>query len=177
MNCSACEARLAAYLDGEASPSEVNAFEQHLSGCTACNALADDLRALEARLAALPQIAPRTDLTVAVMAAIATMPAPKPARLQMRFLIGYLAAAWALLVALTATHVLDWQRLAAGVAVQFGKLGAAGAALGDVAAHLHVPALAAGALGVELVVLLVGALALRRFLPQLSGWLAGAQAI
>ncbi len=177
MNCSACEARLAAYLDGEASPSEAHALEQHLSGCTACRTLADDIRALEARLAALPQIAPRADLTVAVMTAIAMLPAPKPARLQLRFVVGYLAAAWALLVALTATHVLDWQRLAAGVAVQFGKLGAAGAALGDVASHLHVPALAAGALGVELVVLLVGALALRRFLPQLSGWLAGAHAI
>jgi anti-sigma factor RsiW len=177
VNCSACEARLAAYLDGEAPPSEARAFEQHLAGCTACRMLADDLRALEARLNALPQIAPRADMTVAVMAAIATMPAPKPARLQARFIVGYLAAAWALLFALTMTHVLDWPRLAAGVAVQFGKLGAAGAALGDVAAHLHVPILAAGALGVELLVLLVGALALRRFLPQLSGWLAGAQAI
>jgi len=177
VNCSACESRLAAYLEGDASPRDVQLIESHLNGCPSCRALAQDLHAVEIRLEGLRGIEPRPDFTLGVMAAVAALPVPKPARLRVRWLLAYVAAAWALLIALTAARVIDWQHGFAAVATELGKAGAAGSTLVDVGTRLHVPAFAAGALGIELLVLAAGALALRHYLPRLSGWIAGAQAI
>lgn len=177
MKCSACETRLAAYLDGEVSAADARAIQQHLQSCVACRALAGDIRTVETRLAGLHQIEPRADFTLGVMSAVAALPVPKPARFDTRWLLVYLAGAWALLFALGAAHVLNWQRLFAEVATEFGKFGAAGETLAQVGMRLHVPTLAAGMLSLEIVIVLVGALALRRFIPHVSSWIAGAQVI
>ena len=177
MKCSACETRLAAYLDGETSAADARAIHQHLQNCAACRALAGDIRTVETRLARLHQIEPRADFTLGVMSAVATLPAPKRAGLDLRWFFVYLAGTWALLFVLGAARVLNWQRLFAEVATEFGKLGAAGETLVHVGSRLHVPTLAAGMLGLEIIVVVVGALALRRFMPRVSGWIAGAQAI
>jgi len=177
VKCSAFEARLAPYLEGDASPEDVRAIEEHLSSCAACRELSSAMRTVELRLAGLPGIEPRPEFNAAVMTAIAAMPAPKPARVRIRWFVGYLAAAWAALIALTVTHVIDWQRLFAGGAVEFGKAGAAAAAMVDVGTRLHLPAVAAVAFGIEAVVLVAGVLVLRRYAHQLSGWIAGAQTI
>lgn len=177
MKCSVCEARLAPYLEGNASPDVVRAVEEHLWECAACRELASAMRTVELRLTGLPAIEARPDFTSSVMTAIAALPAPKPSRVRVRWFIGYLAAAWAALLALTATHVIDWQRLFAGIAVEFGKAGAAATTIADVGARLHLPAFAAGAFGIEAVVLVIGILMLRRYVHLLSGWIAGAQTI
>jgi predicted anti-sigma-YlaC factor YlaD len=176
VNCSACEARLAAYLDGELSPSEVRSVEMHLNKCAACRVLTNDLRAVEIKLQGLRGIEPRPDFSIAVMAAISALPVPKPARLRVRWFVGYVAAAWALLIALFFARVIDWHHALAAVATEFGKVAVAGSTLVGVGLRLHLTTFVAGAVGIELIVLVVGALALRRFYPQLRGWLAGAPA-
>lgn len=177
MKCSACEARLAAFLEGEASPADVRAVDDHLKSCAACRELAGAMRTLEVRLAGLQGIEPREDFTHAVMASVAVLPVPKPARVRVRWFLAYLAAAWAALIALTMTHVIEWQRVFAGVAVEFGKAGAAATALADVGTRLHLPMVAGIALGIEALVLVAAAIVLRRYFRQFSGWIAGAQAI
>lgn len=177
MKCSACEARLTAYLEGDASPGDAQSIEAHLKGCAACTHLASGMRAVEVRLAGLRGIEPRADFTLSVMAAVAALPAPTPARIPVRWFLTYLTGAWAVLLALTATRVLNWQHAFASVATEIGKVGAAGSALADVGARLHLSTFAAGAFGIELIVIAVGAIALRRYIPRLSGWIAGAQTI
>lgn len=177
MKCSACEARLTAYLEGDLSPGDAQSIETHLKDCAACRALADDVRAVDVRLEGLRGIEPRPDFTHSVMAAVVALPLPKPSRIRARWFIAYLAAAWALLIGLTAGRVINWQHAFAAVATEVGKLGAAGSVLADVGTRLHLPTFAAGALGIELVVLAAGAVVLRKYLPRLSGWIAGAQTI
>lgn len=177
MKCSVCEARLAAYLEGEATPDDARFVEEHLKSCAACRELASAMRTLEVRLAGLTGIEPRPDFTLSVMSAVAALPVPTPMRVRARWFIGYLAAAWAALIALTLTHVIDWQRLVAGVAVEFGKAGVAATTIADIGARLHLPAIAGVAFGIEGVVLLAGVVVLRRYVHRLSGWIAGAQTI
>jgi len=104
----------------------VQLIESHLNGCPSCRALAQDLHAVEIRLEGLRGIEPRPDFTLGVMAAVAALPVPKPARLRVGWLLAYVAAAWALLIALTAARVIDWQHGFAAVATELGKAGAAG---------------------------------------------------
>jgi predicted anti-sigma-YlaC factor YlaD len=177
VKCSVCEARLAPYLEGEASPDDVGAVEEHLRTCAACRELASAMRTVELRLAGLSGIEPRSEFTAAVMTAVAVLPVPTPSRVRARWFIGYLAAAWAALIALTATHVIEWQRLFASVAIEFGKAGAAAATIADIGGRLHVPAFAGVAFGIEAIVLVVGVLVVRRYAGHLSGWIAGAQTI
>lgn len=177
MKCSVCEARLAPYMEGEAPPDDVRAVEEHLRTCATCRELASAMRTVELRLTGLSGIEPRSEFTAAVMTAVAALPAPKPSRVRARWIIGYLVAAWAALIALTATHIIEWQRLFAGAAVEFGKAGAAAATIADIGARLHVPAMAGVAFGIEAIVLVVGIFTLRRYAHRLPGWIAGAQAI
>ena len=174
MKCSACKARLMAHLDGDTSRVERELIERHLAVCESCRAEAAALREIEMRLERLAPIEPRNDFTLAVMAAVSAMPAPKASRLRLGWFGGYLAAAWLLLIAATATHLINWQRIFASSATEFGKLGAAVQALAHVAGNLHVGTIAAGAVGFEMLVLAVGILVLRPFVPRISGWLAGA---
>jgi anti-sigma factor RsiW len=177
VKCSACEARLQAYLDGDVSPSDAHAMEAHLTECTACQTLSEGLRAVEVRLEGLSGIEPRPDFSVSVMSAVAALPVPKPARIRASWFLAYIAAAWALLIWLTAVRVINWQHAFAAVATEMGKVAAAGSAFADIGMRLHVSTFSAGAFGVEMLVIAVGALALRRYLPRLSGWIAGAQTI
>jgi anti-sigma factor RsiW len=177
VKCSACEARLQAYLDGDVSPGDAHAMEAHLKECAACQTLSEGLRAVEVRLEGLSGIEPRPDFAVSVMSAVAALPVPKPARIRARWFLAYIAAAWALLIWLTAARVINWQHAFASVATEMGKVAAAGSAFADIGMRLHVSTFAGAAFGVEMLVIAVGALALRRYLPRLSGWIAGAQTI
>ena len=174
MKCSACKARLMAHLDGDTSRVEGEMIERHLAVCESCRAEAAALREIEMRLERLAPIQPRNDFTLAVMAAVAAMPAPKRARLRVSWFAGYLAAAWLLVIGATEAHLIDWQRVLASVATEFGKLGAAAQTVLHVAGNLHVGTIAAGAVGFELLVLVIGVLALRPMIPRISSWLAGA---
>ena len=174
MKCSACKARLMAHLDGDTSRVEGEMIERHLAVCESCRADAAALREIEMRLERLAPIEPRNDFTLAVMAAIAAIPAPKPARVQWRWFAGYLVAAWLLLIGASEAHLINVQRAFAALATEFGKFGAALQALAHVAGNFHVGAIAGAAVGFELVVLVIGVLALRPLVPRISHWLAGA---
>lgn len=163
-----------AHLDGDTSRVEGEMIERHLAVCESCRAEAAALREIEMRLERLEPIDPRNDFTLAVMAVVGAMPTPKPARLRLGWFAGYLAAAWLLLIGANAAHLIDWHRVLASAATEFGKLGAAGQALVHVVSNLHVGAIAASVVGFELLVLVVGVLALRPLAPRISGWLAGA---
>ncbi|MBV8172881.1 MAG: zf-HC2 domain-containing protein [Candidatus Eremiobacteraeota bacterium] len=176
MNCSACEARLAAYLDGELSARDAQAIEAHMNSCASCRVLVNDLRAVEIKLQGLRGVEPRPGFDVAVMAAIAALPVPKPARLRLRWFVAYVAAAWAVLITLTVARVIDWQHAFAAVAIELGKVAAAGSTVLGVGLRLHLTTFVGAGIGIEMLVLLVGAFALRRFYPQMRGWFAGAPA-
>ena len=70
---------LSAYVDGELSPREIASLESHLSGCDACRAELEDLRAGKAVLSALPSVeAPRSFALTPEMVA-GPQPAPQRA--------------------------------------------------------------------------------------------------
>lgn len=59
---------------------EAGAVQRHLDDCAACRALLEQERALGARLAAVPDVAPRSDLWLATRARRMALEAPAPAR-------------------------------------------------------------------------------------------------
>ena len=72
--CASIEGKLVAYLDGRAQPTERRAVEQHLSGCGACRARAEEFRSLWGALDDLPEIAPSPSFDAALRARIAAEP-------------------------------------------------------------------------------------------------------
>lgn len=58
MTCTELDARLDAYLDGDLSPAEHTAVEEHLAACRGCGALHADLVALRERARATPREIP-----------------------------------------------------------------------------------------------------------------------
>jgi hypothetical protein len=63
-------ARISEHVDGTLEPGERTALEQHLAGCSACRALALDLRELVERARALPEREPARDLWPGIRAEI-----------------------------------------------------------------------------------------------------------
>jgi anti-sigma factor RsiW len=60
------EERLSAYLDGELDPRQAEIVERHLSTCSACTALLEELRGTKMMLSALPAQAPRRSFVLGV---------------------------------------------------------------------------------------------------------------
>lgn len=77
MDCTAAQAILPLYLDGELSSPERGAFELHLEACAACRQAVETERALKSAIRALPRHAPPPGLTQRVRNAL---PRPTPAR-------------------------------------------------------------------------------------------------
>lgn len=69
-NCDEYLELISARLDGALSPEENTRLEEHLAGCPDCRALAEELSALHAAVAALPPVAPPPDLAGRVMEAV-----------------------------------------------------------------------------------------------------------
>ena len=178
MKCSACRAQLDAYRDGDLSPTAAAALTAHLEACIECQGFLDQLASVERGLTALRAIEPRADFTQLVMARVATMPAPVPARPALRvWWVGvYELAAWVLVLALTTTGLLHWQSLAASAAIIAGSAGVALKDLYPLAQHFHLFTYAAA--GVVLECILFGLLmtAGRRYLGGARALLFGAQA-
>jgi anti-sigma factor RsiW len=71
------ENKLVEYLDGRARPAERRAVEQHLAGCSACSARAEDFRLLWGAIEDLPLISPSPAFDASLRARIAAEPAPR----------------------------------------------------------------------------------------------------
>lgn len=104
--------RLSDYLDGDIAPGEATRLEAHLSGCAACLAALDDLRALQVRTAALEDQPPPNDLWPAILQRIGqpeaeVLPIRPPVSRKRRFSfsIVQLAAAATILVSLSSGAV------------------------------------------------------------------------
>jgi putative zinc finger protein len=70
MTCDRFDALLSSYLEGELAGDTRSAVEKHASGCLRCAALVHDVRNIERRAAALPELTPSRDLWDGVAARI-----------------------------------------------------------------------------------------------------------
>ena len=173
MNCSACEARLGALLEGDLSPRDAALIGAHLAACASCRAEADRLRAVESSLIRLVGIEPRPDFALAVMAKIAAMPVParQPARLW--WLVAADIVLWAAVGALTALGVINWRSVVVAGGTFAAKLGIASSALYDVAQHLHLTLIVALGVGLEIAFLALFFVAGRKYLSRIRATMSG----
>jgi hypothetical protein len=111
MTCDELDARLADYLEGDASASVRAALESHAAHCARCGALAADLLALPSRAAALPVLQPSRDLwhdiSVRIDAPVRSLDAARPS-LRRGWMRPALAAAALVLFTASVTHF--WTR-------------------------------------------------------------------
>lgn len=74
--CIALEYKLIEYLDGHSRPSDRRAVEEHLAGCAACRAHAEELRSVFTALDEVPAISPSPSFDKTLRARVAAEPAP-----------------------------------------------------------------------------------------------------
>lgn len=102
--------RLSEYIDDELAPRERSALEAHLAGCPECAGIVEDLRAVAARAAALPDTPPGVDLWPGIEArlegdvGVRVISLPER-RHRFSFTLPQLAAAGVALVAVSSTLV------------------------------------------------------------------------
>ena len=140
MTCSSSEALFEAYLDDTLTPAQRARLLTHLKGCGSCKGILDELRVVDALLAAPRTVELPQNFTFATMAEIRSLPRPycSPVPL-VAYLVSYLVAAWLLvgagfLLASTTMRAIGETALdvSAQLARTFGTVGHAGArALGD----------------------------------------------
>lgn len=93
LTCEACELELGSYLDGALHPAVAGALESHLASCQSCRLKLEAYRAIEARLAELPEIEAPAWLESRVLDAVVRR--PRLARLWSRGLAAAAALAFA----------------------------------------------------------------------------------
>lgn len=91
--------QLSDYVDGELAPDENAALEAHLRRCAACTAVLNDLKRVVARAQTLEPRPPQADLWAGIAARTERVAPPR----RFSFTLGQLAAAAAVLVALSST--------------------------------------------------------------------------
>jgi hypothetical protein len=98
--------RLSEYLDGELSPEEQTAVENHLRGCAACTEVLNDLKRVVVRAQRLESRPPRTDLWPAVAGRIEHVRQPR----RFSFTVTQLGATAAVLMAVSSTVAVKLMR-------------------------------------------------------------------
>jgi len=100
MRCSSCEPLLAEYVDGTLTPRRMADVAKHVHACSACSALVDELKVIDALLATTQPVELPTNFTFAVMAHVRSMPVPQRRGLSVWVAAaGYLVAAWGIAAA------------------------------------------------------------------------------
>ncbi|HEY0613975.1 MAG TPA: zf-HC2 domain-containing protein [Candidatus Elarobacter sp.] len=95
MTCNSSEALFEGYLDGTLIPAQRARLLGHLSGCGRCKGVLEELRVVDALLAAPRAIELPANFTFATMADVRTMPRPHVSRAPLpAYLVSYLLAAW-----------------------------------------------------------------------------------
>ncbi len=135
MTCSSSEALFEAYLDDALIPAMRARLVAHVNGCGRCKGVLEELRVVDALLAAPRVVELPENFTFATMAEIRSLPRPhaSPAPV-VAYLVSYLVAAWLLigagsLLAASAMRAFGETLLDAGreivrVAGAFGHAGA-----------------------------------------------------
>jgi anti-sigma factor (TIGR02949 family) len=117
MHCETVYASLQEYVDGQLSPAETQAVEDHLATCAACRAELALLRQVDNALAQQPILEAPADLTARIMAQVrataqatarlpAPAPPPSPFRLRWQDAAISAAFAWAAVTILVALFLL-----------------------------------------------------------------------
>jgi len=98
VNCSSCEARFEEYLDGTLAPALRARVRAHLAGCGSCQGVLEELRVVDALLAAPRSVELPENFTFATMAEVRGLPRPgvSPAPV-VAYFVSYLVAAWLLI--------------------------------------------------------------------------------
>ena len=97
MRCSTSEMLFEGLLDGTLSAPRSRALKAHLSKCSRCTGVLEELRVIDALLLTPRSLEPAPNFTFKTMAEIRAIPQPKllPPRLPLWTLFGfYLAASW-----------------------------------------------------------------------------------
>jgi anti-sigma factor RsiW len=130
VNCSWSEARLAPFLDGELTPRDHAAVLAHVDACAHCAGLLEELRVVDGLLLGPRSVRLGPNFTVATMAEVRAMPAPRCPRAPLAaYGVSYLVASWLLLAA---TCFLAPGVLRAGVAAALAVLRTVLEALGGI---------------------------------------------
>jgi anti-sigma factor RsiW len=115
--------QLSDYLDGELSAEERKAVDAHLEGCAECTAVLNDLKRVVTRAASVPPRPPQADLWDGIAARIETdasrsrdavLPFARRESRRFTFTLPQLAAAAALLIAVSGGAAWEVARRAAG---------------------------------------------------------------
>jgi len=174
VRCSSCEPLLDAFVDADLDARRTGTVAAHLRSCTACEALRQRLRVVDALLVTASEREIGSDFTAAVMSAVRDLPAPQPPRRTWLLLAAfYLVGAWIVGVA---AFALLRPSLAAGTRAIAGAAGSLTQGLA-VGTHALLPiapiALPAVAIVLAVDVLLFAALVFfyRRVRPRLTAYL------
>jgi anti-sigma factor RsiW len=168
VSCSSCEQRFEAYLDDTLLPVQRAQVITHVNACGRCRGVLDELRVVDALLAAPRSVELPENFTFVTMAEVRSVPRPHVSHAPtFAYLVSYLVAAWLLIGAgfLLAPNVMrafgetaldlsgpvarmigSFARAGLRVAADFGLLGPAGGAAIFVAAAAVVTAIVALAL-------------------------------
>jgi anti-sigma factor RsiW len=97
VSCSSSEALFERYLDDTLVPAQRARLLAHLQGCGRCKGVLDELRVVDALIAAPRTVGLPENFTFATMAEVRSLPRPhvSPAPV-VAYLVSYLAAAWLL---------------------------------------------------------------------------------
>jgi anti-sigma factor RsiW len=98
VTCGSSEALFEAYLDDLLAPAQRARLVRHLDGCGRCKGLLEELRVVDALLAAPRTVELPENFTFATMAEIRSLPRPhaSPAPV-LAYLVSYLVAGWLLI--------------------------------------------------------------------------------
>jgi anti-sigma factor RsiW len=98
VNCSSCETRFEEYLDGTLAPALRARLRAHLAACGGCQGVLEELRVVEALIAAPRAVELPENFTFATMAEVRALPRPhgSPAPV-VAYFVSYLVAAWLLI--------------------------------------------------------------------------------
>ena len=144
-------------------PQDALLMAGHLAACGSCSAYAQQLRDVDALLSGVRQLEPPADFTPAVMAKIAALPRPAPARVRWWWVGAAVAAEWLTLVVLNSLHVVSFSKLAAGSGAFAFKVAKLLEAMYDVAQHFIVTTYAAIGAALEITALIALAVGLRKY--------------
>ncbi len=84
MNCSSSEDRFEEYLDGTLAPAVRVRLRAHLDGCGSCQGMLEELRVVDALIAAPRSVELPENFTFATMAEVRALPRPHGCRLRRR---------------------------------------------------------------------------------------------
>ncbi len=140
MSCNSCEALFESYLDNTLLPAQRARLFDHLRRCGRCKGVLEELRVVDALLAAPREVQLPGNFTFAAMAEVRSLPRPHVSSAPVvAYVVSYLTAAWLLigagfLLASTAMRTFGETALDASAELThtFGIVGRAGAhLLGD----------------------------------------------